>query len=242
MARLGIISGTIAIGRSFASGLQENFVETDYGHAVLYVSKEIAFLPRHGIDPDNHILPHMINYRANLLALKELGVREIVSLNSSGSLKKNLKPGTIVIPDDFISLSASPSIFSTTAVHVTPALDEGVRQKLISASRDSGADTVDRGVYWQTPGPRLETRAEIRFMSQHADIVGMTMASEAVIANEMDVNYASLCSVDNFAHGLVENPLTMEEIMENSRKNLKLIINILQNYIDKKDLKGTELA
>lgn len=232
MEPLGIISGTISMGRVPIEGLREKFCETDFGHAVVWASDEAVFVPRHGTDPDNHILPHLINCRANMVALQDLGVSEVIAVNSTGSLNVDLKPGMIVIPDDFICLSASPTVFSFKPMHITPALSPGVRMKLLKAARDCGAETADGGVYWQTAGPRLETRAEIRLMSRFADLVGMTMANEAVIANELDMRYASLCSVDNFAHGLVDNPLELEEILANAQRNQELVMKIIRTYVE----------
>ena len=232
MQRLGIISGTLNLGQSPLPGMRKEFCETDFGCALLFVSDQAVFLPRHGNDPENHILPHAINHKANMVALRDHGVSEVISFNSTGSLKPHLKPGGIVVPDDFIFLSATPTVFSAKPMHITPALDPEVRQRLLQAAGECGADPVDGGVYWQTVGPRLETRAEVRFLAQFADIVGMTMASEAAIANELDMHYASLCSVDNYANGLVERPLTMAEIMENARRSRDLIIRIMQQYLE----------
>ena len=89
----------------------------------------------------------------------------------------------------------------------------------MAAARDCGINVVNGGVYWQTKGPRFETKAEIRMMSQFADLVGMTMASEAVIAQELGLSYASLCSVDNYANGLGERELTVDEILQHARRN-----------------------
>lgn len=232
MEPLGIISGTINMGQVPIDGLQEKFCETDFGHAVVWASDEVVFVPRHGTDPENHILPHLVNYRANMTALQDFGVSEVIALNSTGSLKIDLKPGMIVVPDDFICLTAISSVFSVRPMHVTPALDRGVRIKLLKAARDCGAPTQDGGVYWQTIGPRLETRAEIRLMSHFADLVGMTMANEAVVANELDMRYASLCSVDNFANGVTADPLKMEEISANAQRNKELIMKIIRTYIE----------
>ena len=236
MKPLGIISGTLNLGQAPVEGLREVFCETDFGPAQLFVSDQVVYLPRHGADPHNHILPHMINQRANLVAMQAMGVSEIIGINSTGSLKAHLKPGMLVVPDDYMVLSAIPSIFANKAVHITPALDQAVRQRLLAAAGKCGAEAVNGGVYWQTAGPRLETRAEIRFMSQYADLAGMTMASEAITANELTVPYASLCSVDNFAHGLIDNALTQDEILENSRKNRDLIGRIIRCYIENRTL------
>jgi len=152
----------------------------------------IAFIPRHGRDPKHYILPHRINHPANLRALKDLGVDEVIGINSTGSLKKNwgLEPSSA---RRLIMLYGGPTVFDTKPVHITPMLHEGVRQKCIAAARHGGIEIIDGGIYWQNQGPRLETRAEIMVMSQMADVVGMTMASEAVIAQ--DWIYPTLQSV-----------------------------------------------
>ena len=236
MGKLGIISGTLALqGKGIFGELTEEIVETDFGAALVLHTPRIALIPRHGKDPRRHILPHRINHAANLAALKMLGVDEVIGVNSTGSLKKELKPGAIVIPDDYILLNGVHTVFDSPdskPVHITPVLHEGVRQKAIAAARLCGIDVVNSGIYWQTIGPRLETRAEITLMSRFADIVGMTMASEAVIAQELDIPYASICSVDNFAHGIGRQKLTLEGILEHARRNTEAIIRIILKYLE----------
>ena len=232
MSLIGVLSGSIIMEKShLARGRQTRAVRTEFGDALAVVTDSVALILRHGHDPAEYILPHLINHRANLQALKDLGVAEVVGINSTGSLKKELTPGTIVIPDDFITLTATPTIHAGKAVHITPSLAESVREKLIAAARKAGIDAVERGVYWQVTGPRLETRAEIRMMAGVADVVGMTMANEAVIAQELGLSYASVCSVDNFGHGLVEKPLSMEQIIVGTRKNAEAMIRLLEAYI-----------
>jgi 5'-methylthioadenosine phosphorylase len=228
---LGIISGTISLDQLDHNNSKKILYETDFGKVSLSVSDEVILIHRHGIDPDNHILPHAINHRANFSAFKQLGVSSVIGVHSTGSLKVALKPGMMVVPDDFICLVNMQSIFTNKAFHITPSLNDTVRHNLLNIIRKNGADVVDGGVYWQMPGPRLETKAEIRLISQFADLVGMTMASEAVAANELDLPFASLCSVDNYANGVVEQQLSHMDINTNARKNQSLIIEILRTYI-----------
>jgi 5'-methylthioadenosine phosphorylase len=229
MGLLGVISGAIILERSdLVKNSKFKLMKNEFGQALVLMSDEIALILRHGNDLDSHILPHKINHAANLGALKELGVTEVVGINSTGSLKKDLCPGMIVIPDDFITLTATPTIHEDSAVHVTPSLNEKVRQKLIKAAQSCKIPVVEKGTYWQVPGPRLETKAEIKMMS---NFVGMTMASEAVIALELDIPYASACSIDNFGNGLTEKPLSMKEITAGIRKNADLMISLLENYL-----------
>jgi len=233
MSILGVISGTIVMERSdLLKNCRTVTVENNYGKSSALITDKIVLVPRHGNDRQAHILPHLINHRANLKALKDLGASEVIGINSTGSLKTHLCPGMIVIPDDFVTLTASPTIHQNKAVHIIPSLDEKVRQKLINAAHNCRIQVIEKGIYWQTPGPRLETRAEIRMMANYADIVGMTMASEAVIARELGLSYASACSVDNFGNGLMDKPLSIETITTSARENADLMIRLLRSYLE----------
>ena len=233
MAPIGIISGTVLHGTSVFKGLRKEHVVNEFGRVTVWVSREIAHISRHDRDPGEYVLPHLINHQANLTALKALGIRDVVAVNSTGSLKRGLPPGSIVVPDDFILLADTPTVFSNRPVHITPDLSEEVRRRLIEAAGACGIPVVERGVYWQTGGPRLETRAEIRMMAAHADIVGMTMAAEAIIAGELGLSYAALCSVDNYCNGVVETPLTMETILEGAKKNRETMLTIVGKFIER---------
>ena len=233
MAPVGVLSGTIMMERSelLQIGRQVK-TRNQYGEVLLTVTDQMVFIVRHGNDPAEYILPHRINHLANLQAMKDMGVTEVIGINSTGALKKNLYPGMIVIPDDFITLTAIPTIHQDKLAHITPSLDESVRLKLITAARNINLDIVETGTYWQVTGPRLETKAEIRMMANYADIVGMTMANEAVIALEMGMPYASACSIDNYGNGLVEKPLSMEEIITGTRKNADMMMRLLKQYVE----------
>jgi 5'-methylthioadenosine phosphorylase len=230
---LGIISGTILLQeRNLLNNAEEIIKVNEFGRTTLHLSDTISIIARHGYDPRNYTLPHSINHRANLKALQDVGATEIIGINSTGSLKKRIQPGTIVIPDDFIMMLPYHSIYDDKAVHITPGFDKAVRQRCLDAARTSGTDVMDGGVYWQTTGPRLETKAEISMMSQFADIVGMTMANEAIIAKELGLPYATICSVDNYANGIGEQELTIDEISSHARSIGNTIFRILSSYIE----------
>jgi 5'-methylthioadenosine phosphorylase len=233
MGRLGIISGTVLLqGKGIVENLTERTMENKFGNALVLLSDSIVFLPRHGMPPHNNVLPHLINHPANFQALKDLGVSSVIGIHSTGSLKRNLKPGMLVIPDDFMCLCATPTVYHDKLIHITPLLNDEVRQRLVKAAGGCGMDVVAGGVYWQTPGPRLETRAEIRMMSRFADLVGMTMSSEAAIAQELELPYASLCTIDNYAHGLDAEALTMAQINRHARENAKAVLKIIACYTE----------
>ena len=231
---LGLIAGTSFQEEKSFDDMVEKRIENEFGTAQVLCQEGFVYISRHGKGYPGQIPPHMINHKANLKAMKDLGVHDIIGVNSTGSLKKEFEPGTLIVPDDYISLSETPTIFNSEQRHIIPVLSEKIRQRLIAASEKLGISLITKGTYLQTRGPRLETKAEIRMMSHYADIVGMTMASEAVIACEMDLEYASICSVDNFGHGLTENPLTTQEIKNNARKNADIILMII-DYCLKND-------
>jgi len=233
MNLLGIISTQLVMERSdLLKDGRPRLMKNEFGRATVYLTPKTALILRHGHQPKKHILPHIINHRANLKALKDIGVREIVAVNSAGSLKKSLRPGTVIIPDDFLTLTATPTIFHHSTVHITPQLSEDVREKIIRAAENIHLNVKKNGTYWQTPGPRLETKAEIKMMARFADIVGMTMANEAVVAQELNLPYASVCSIDNYGNGIVAQPLSLDEILDGTRKNADKIIQILHSYLE----------
>jgi len=227
---LGIIGGGSL--RVFGKTREERFPETPFGKPSspirLVEVKGRAFwvLFRHGDRGD--IPPHRINHRANIKALAFLGVKGIIGVNSVGSLRRDIVPGTLVVPDDYFSPWAVETFYDDRAVHVTPALDPGLRAVLIETARRVGVPVADHGVYVQTIGPRLETRAEVRFLSSVGHIVGMTMAHEATLCCELHIPYASLCTVDNYAHGLVDEPLSQEQIELKAKENSEKVIKVLE--------------
>jgi len=238
MQNLGIISGTVFLGDRHLDNGKKEVVETEFGTAVVIRTDRFLYIQRHGAADGTHIPPHLINNQANLRALQELGADVVIGINSTGSLHTRLKPGTLIIPDDFIALSGTPTTVTDRAFHIIPALSDEIRQGLIAAAVQCGTDVVREGIYWQTTGPRLETKAEIRMMARHADIVGMTMASEAVVACELGVPYAAICSVDNYCHGIVKKPLTIDEIIEGARRNADIIYTIITGYMNDTTVTG----
>ncbi len=234
---IGIIGGS-ALGDDFTlEDEQAKFLVTPHGapsdppRVGHHAGVSVAFLPRHG--KDHRIPPHKLNHRANLWALKEIGATHILGTSSTGSLKDTIRPGSFVVPHDFIGFWDIPTYFDDRVVHATPSLDPTLRAALAAAAKDANAVFKDRGVYVQTTGPRLETRAEIAFFKSIGDVVGMTMASEATLASELGIPYASLCTVDNFAHGIVDEPLSIEQIRETQRANAALTRTVVAKALER---------
>jgi 5'-methylthioadenosine phosphorylase len=137
-----------------------------------------------------------------------------------------------VIPHDYLSPWGILTFYEHHVVHITPALDAGLRRSLIQAAQGTGVAFAPEGVYIQTIGPRLETKAEIAMLRNFGQVVGMTMAHEATLCQEVGVAYASICSVDNYCHGIVDQPLTEKEIAHRARENAaqvhKILIRVLE--------------
>ncbi len=229
---IGIIGGTSLIGTNLGDFSEEE-TETEYGKSYLLIGDDVVFIPRHG--RDRRIPPHRINHRANIKALDIRGISRIIGVNSVGSLKLELKPDSLLIPDDYIAPWNIPTFHDNEIVHITPSLNEGLRQSIIRAARELDIPVITRGVYFQTTGPRLETRAEINLMKNFADLVGMSLASEATLAQELGIEYAGICSVDNYANGVVEEELDFRRVIENASRDREDLRRLLLRLI--KELK-----
>ncbi len=225
---IGIIAGTGFYDLGFLGVAGEKTIKTAHGEAYAIYGKDFLFIPRHG--RDRNTPSHMLNHKANISAFKQEGVTEIIALTSVGSMKKSMPPKSIIIPHDYMHLSGIPTFNDSRAVHITPDLDEELRKKIIAAAQKLKIRVTPRGVYLQTTGPRLETRAEISMFKNYADVVGMTMASEATLAKELGLKYAAISLVDNYAHGILDTPLDFTQVIKASaeqRGGLKMIIKEL---------------
>ncbi len=166
-----------------------------------------------------YVLPHLIDHLANLRPLAEQGCDRVLAIASVGSLRRDLPVGSLLCPDDFIALDTGPSIFADQRAHAAHTFDPAWRAEVIAAWSGGGEAPRDGGVYWQTRGPRFETPAEIRLIAAHADVVGMTVASECILAAELGLDYAAVCMVDNLANGLEVEPVSIGALDADRRRN-----------------------
>lgn len=226
--KIAIIGGGSLFGLHILGKTKPKKIFTPYGRVDYYLIDNVILINRHGLK--KNIPPHKINYRANIFALKKLGIKYIFSFNSVGSLKKEIKPGQLLIPEDYINFD-SITFFDKRLEFIIPEISPKLRKILIKILRDLKLNFKNRGIYYQTKGPRIETRAEIKMIKNFADVVGMTMAKEATLAKELGMEYTPLCSIDNFAHGLVARPLTQEEMEKNQRKSRKIIVKIINKIL-----------
>lgn len=198
MGRLAVVLGSSALGPG-----GETIAAAGAEHGA-------AIVQRHG--GDEYTLPHEIDHAANMRALIEHGCDRVLGIGSVGSLTRELPVGSLICPDDFIALQLGLSIFTDQRAHRAPGFDPAWREEVVAAWRSSGGELRDGGVYWQAIGPRFETPAEIRLMAAHADVVGMTIASECIVAAELGLAYAAICVVDNLANGIGPGALEIIEL------------------------------
>ena len=198
--RVAFISGTSIVNSTLFSSWEVRQVETPYGRVAYKARGDHALINRHGYGFP--LPPHSINYRANIRALADLGFKDIVSLNSVGSLKPEIPPGSIVSCSDYVCLQQGPATFFDAELKGGAP---GIANNLIPLLTEKLAPEFEikpGKVYVQMRGPRFETKAEIRIVKEWGDVVGMTAAHEADLCVEAGLRYNSLALIDNYANGL----------------------------------------
>lgn len=234
--KIAIIGGSGVFNPEIFKKKKEVKIKTPFGYSLSikigdFLGRKIAFLARHG--NKNEIPPHKINHKANISALKKLGVKYIFTFNSVGSLKEKIKPGNFLVVSDYVDFDP-PTFFDKNPEFITPQISEKLRKIFIKNLRKLKLKFWSNGVYFNTKGPRLETKAEINLIKNYADVVGMTMAKEATLAQELNIEYACLCSIDNYAHGIGGKVLNLKEIKEGQKKNSKILEKIIMEILKSK--------
>lgn len=154
---------------------------------------------------------HLVDHHRHVRALCAAGAGRVLGLASVGSLRADWAVGTVVCPDDFLAPWVAPSFHVDTAGHSVPGFHAGLRRAVLGAWPQKVMALVDGGTYAQTSGPRFETPAEVRMLATFADVVGMTLVGECVLAREAGLAYAGVCMVDNLANGLDDAPLALDD-------------------------------
>ena len=217
--RLGLIIGSALADGTGARPEHEVAVPTDYGPARLFDTGDLVVAHRHHATPDGYVLPHALDHHRTIAGLCAAGCDRVVALASVGSLR-GWPVGTVVTPFDFFAPGVSPTFHVDGTGHQVPGFDEPWRDAVLATwHAHATSDLVDGGVYAQTVGPRFETPAEVRALARDADIVGMTIASECILAREAGLAYTVVCMVDNAANGADDIPLTVEDLERNVAAN-----------------------
>lgn len=215
--KVAFISGTSIVNSDMFASWEVRSTETPYGSVTYKARGEHVLINRHGYGVPKP--PHAINYRANIRALADLGFVDIVSLNSVGSLKRDLPPGTIVSCSDYVCFQQGPVTFFDDELKGGAP---GIANNLIPLIREQLSDefTIEPDkVYVQMRGPRFETKAEIRVVKDWGDVVGMTAAHEADLCTELGLRYNSLAIIDNYANGLEGCEIDFEKFRELVKDN-----------------------
>jgi 5'-deoxy-5'-methylthioadenosine phosphorylase len=242
LEKVGIIAGTGFYSLPALAGSEPRKVTTTYGDALVTSGEwngiEIEFVTRHGAD--HSVPPNKVNYRANITALKDLGVTRVIAVNVVGGVDPTLKPGDLSLIDDFIDFtSGRADTFydgvqpgGVSHVDVVGAYDKGIRAGLAAAAKKLGLSLRESGVYAGFNGPRFETPAEIRLAAlAGATVVGMTGCPEVTLAKEANLRYAAIALVVNPAAGVSDQPITMEDISACLKQATVKVIQIIDAAI-----------
>ena len=230
--KVAFISGTSIVKSDLFAAWEEKIIETAHGAVTYKMQGDKVLINRHGYEFP--LPPHSINYRANIQALADLGFTDVVSLNSVGSLDRDLPPGTFVSCGDYLCLQEGPKTFYDQELKGGPP---GISNNLIPTLLGQLAPEFDikpDKTYVQMRGPRFETKAEIRVVKDWGDVIGMTAAFEADLCTEAGLNYNSLALVDNFANGFEGTEIDFEKfhdlVKSNQAKVNRLFTRMLEIF------------
>tara|TARA_R110002050_G_scaffold9504_2_gene33427 strand:+ start:3382 stop:4122 length:741 start_codon:yes stop_codon:yes gene_type:complete len=243
MTRLAIIGGTGLSALDGLNILEQHSVFTPFGSPSSDIlegelhGKTVFFLPRHGAK--HTIPPHKINYRANIWALHDLGVQQIIAVAAVGGVRGDLAPSVLAVPDQIIDYTygREQSFYSddfSVDKHIdfSYPYDDKLRQLLLQIAHNNKITIADGGTYGATQGPRLESAAEIRRMAQDGcAMVGMTGMPEAALARELNISYACCALMVNWAAGLGEGVITMAQIEQTLASGMTEVKQILAEVI-----------
>lgn len=242
MTKIGIIGGTGVYDPAMLTNVGEQLVNTAYGDIPVktgeYMGIPVVFVARHGA---GHVVPpHRVNYRGNIMAMKKLGVDRIIATGAVGSLNLEMQPGEFILVDQFIDFTKNrvQTFYDSGeqgVVHIdmTQPFCPEFRKIIISAAREAGIPTKNKGTYVCSEGPRFETPAEIKmFSAMGGDLVGMTAVPEVVLAREAELCYVTIAMVTNFAAGISPTPLTHAEVMEAVEKNKENLKKLVMKTIE----------
>ncbi|BCE02294.1 S-methyl-5'-thioinosine phosphorylase [Marinicellulosiphila megalodicopiae] len=234
--KLAIIGGTGLTQLNQLTNVQSEQVDTPFGIAHVQTGKlqnnDIVFLARHG--HPHKLAPHKVNYRANIWALKQLNVTDIIAVNAVGGITKKMQAGVLCVPDQIIDYTygrehtffdGTDETYPLKHIDFTYPYTQSLRQLML----DHSNNVLDFSVYGATQGPRLESISEINKLEKDGcDIVGMTGMPEAALAREIDLNYACLSLIVNPAAGKSAELITMEQIYQVLNDGMQTVCGILE--------------
>ena len=243
MTKIAFIGGTGLSAMEKLEVIRKESIATPFGEPSgpltfgRLLDREVVFLARHGYQ--HNIPPHRVNYRANMWALQQAGVERVIAVAAVGGITEKMGPAQVAIPDQIIDYTYGRDATyydggEAAVVHVdfSYPYSQTLREKLIAAAQGQAFSVASTGTYGATQGPRLETAAEIRRMKQDGcDLVGMTGMPEAVLARELELEYACCAVVANWAAGCTEGIITMPEIEKTLALGMRRVSALLERVI-----------
>ena len=245
MSKVAIIGGSGLDKLATLTNTREHWPTTAYGKTSAPIlegslgDREIYFLARHG--SDHSIPPHKINYRANIAALRNLDVEDVLGITAVGGIAPTTSPRRIVIPEQIIDYTygrehtfSDGLDFTVQHVDFTYPFCHRLRQELLTAASAIDISIEAEGIYGATQGPRLETAAEIARMAHDGcTIVGMTGMPETSLAREAGLNYANCSLVVNWAAGIVDGTIDLDEIGQNLRFGIDDVLDLVVAWLER---------
>jgi len=240
-AEIGIFGGTGLYDSGLLEDSKEITIKTPYGNPSdsitigIFKGRKIAFLPRHG--KKHSIPPHKINFRANIWAFKELGIKRIIAPSAVGSLKEEFQPGHFAIPNQFLDFTKSrinsfSDIDNVIHISVADPFCPELQKTIIKVSKNQDMEVHQECTYVCIEGPRFSTKAESKFFrTTGAEIIGMTLVPECQLAREAQMCYASISTITDYDIW-ANTPVTAKEVMETLSKNVKNTKKLLTLLID----------
>ncbi len=237
--KIGIIGGSGLYDMELLSSPERIKVATPYGFPSspllkgAYGENEIYFLPRHG--GEHTIPPHLVNYRANIWAMREVGVERIIGSNAVGSLRDDYPPGALVILDQFIDFTKKReyTFYEGGQVYHVSLADPfcpELRHVAIDIAKEKGFNLREKGTYVCIEGTRYSTRAESKMFKQFGDVIGMTLVPECQLARELEICYLNLSMVTDY-DVCAERPVSSKEVIETMKKNVEILKTMIRELI-----------
>ena len=241
---LGVIGGSGLYDFPALENILDHRISTPFGDPSSPIitgelhGKTVAFLARHGI---GHIFtPSEVNYRANIYAMKSIGVERIISISACGSLREDFSPGQIVVPDqiiDFTHMRTRTFFGNGAVVHISAAnpFCPDLSELTFQAVKDTGAIVHKNSTYLTIEGPRFSTKAESNLYREWGmSIIGMTASPEVFLAREAEICYCTLAHVTDYdVWHTSEDPVTVEMVVKVLRDNTETAQNAVMNLVDK---------
>ena len=228
--KVAFLSGTSIVNSALFASWTVCTIETQFGPVTYKRQGDFVLINRHGYGFP--LPPHAINYRANIRALADLGYQDVLSLNSVGSLKPDLPPGTLVSCSDYVGLQQGPATFFDTELKGGAP---GIANNLIPLLLEKLAPEFEikpGKVYVQMRGPRFETKAEIRIVKDWGDVICMTAAHEADLCVEAGLRYNSVALIDNYANGLEGTEIDFARFKDLVKSNQEKVNRLFRRLLE----------